>query len=77
MLNPSLDIFAIKEKISEVNEEKIIEFKKKLFSRGFITGICIGNILENEVRTIFNDNFKQIIKYKAVNNFDELYEYKL
>ena len=58
MLNPSLDIFSIKEKISDIDEGKIMEFKKKLFSKGFTTGICIGNILENEVKMIFNENFK-------------------
>ena len=33
----------------------------------------MGNILEEEVKTIFNENFKNIIKYKPVNNFDQLY----
>ena len=47
-----------------------MEFKEKLFAKGFVTGICIGNILEEDVKTIFKDNFKKIINYKAVSNFD-------
>ena len=35
-----------------------MEFKEKLFKKGFVTGICIGNILEEDVKIIFNDNFK-------------------
>lgn len=76
MLTPTFNSSLIQEKINEVDEAKIMDFKEKLFERGFVTGICIGNVLEEEVKTIFNDNFKKIIKFKPVKAFDQLYQYK-
>eukprot|EP00828_Plagiopyla_frontata_P005015 TRINITY_DN11944_c0_g1_i3.p1 TRINITY_DN11944_c0_g1~~TRINITY_DN11944_c0_g1_i3.p1 ORF type:complete len:353 (-),score=62.03 TRINITY_DN11944_c0_g1_i3:139-1197(-) len=77
IMTPSVNTSEIKLKIADIDENQIMEFKEKLFSKGFVTGICIGNILEDDVKKIFNNNFKKIIKYKAVSNFDELYDYKL
>lgn len=70
MLTPSANATSIKDKIADIDEGKVMEFKEKVFAKGFVTGICIGNILEEEVKTIFKDNFRKIINYKAVSNFD-------